>query len=49
MLSSLGVVILFLVSLCFLADKSRKTGKFTDTVFTLLAVAILVLISLSSS
>ena len=46
--SSLGLVVLFLISLFFPANKSRKTGKLTDALFTLLAVAMLVFMSLSS-
>jgi hypothetical protein len=48
MLSSLAMVIVFLVSLFFPADKSRKTGKRTDALFALLVVAMLVFMSLSS-
>jgi hypothetical protein len=47
MFSSLGLIALFVVSLFFPADQSRKTGKLTDVLFGLLAIAMVIFLAIS--
>src|SRR5690242_17820728 len=47
--SSMGALVLALLSIFTKADTSRRTGKITDALFALVALVLLVFLSISSA